>query len=202
MKKFWLAPAFCLFGGIAYLVAGHHQKSDEAYKVTPAGYEQKIGPGSKLRGKVSRVLDGDTFELLIDEQPTPVRVRLTGIDAPEKEQPFGQRARQSLASMVNDNPVAVDVTDIDRYGRLLGTVYTKICAPACLSVDVNAEQVKNGMAWAYRFHNKAVIPAMLDLETKARNKNIGLWSDPNAVEPWKWRHQMKSANKTTLHEPE
>ncbi|HHX3564578.1 TPA: thermonuclease family protein [Klebsiella pneumoniae] len=83
-----------------------------------------------------------------------------------------------------------------RYGRTLGTVYAKICPPApCRSVYVNAEQVKAGMAWAYRFHGQAVDPAMLKLETQARSERVGLWSAPNAVEPWKWRHQMESAGK-------
>ncbi|HHM6795115.1 TPA: thermonuclease family protein [Pseudomonas aeruginosa] len=190
---------FYIFMGLAailiallYIVADSLQKSEEVRKTATAA---DVSQSPELIGKVVRVLDGDTFELLVDQQP--VRIRVTGIDAPEKDQPFGQRSRQSLAGMVDGNPVAVRVKGKDRYGRTLGAVYAKICAPSapCLAVYVNAEQVKTGMAWAYRFHGQAVDPAMLKLETQARSERVGLWSAPNAVEPWKWRHQMVSAGK-------
>lgn len=190
---------FYIFMGLAailiallYIVADSLQKSEEVRKTATAADDSQ---SPELIGKVVRVLDGDTFELLVDQQP--VRIRVTGIDAPEKDQPFGQRSRQSLAGMVDGNPVAVRVKGKDRYGRTLGAVYAKICAPSapCLAVYVNAEQVKTGMAWAYRFHGQAVDPAMLELEKQARSERVGLWSAPNAVEPWKWRHQMVSAGK-------
>lgn len=190
---------FYIFMGLAavliallYIVADSRQKSEEVRKTATAA---DVSQSPELIGKVVRVLDGDTFELLVDQQP--VRIRVTGIDAPEKDQPFGQRSRQSLAGMVDGNPVAVRVKGKDRFGRTLGAVYAKICAPSapCLAVYVNAEQVKTGMAWAYRFHGQAVDPAMLKLETQARSERVGLWSAPNAVEPWKWRHQMVRAGK-------
>lgn len=190
---------FYIFMGLAavliallYIVADSRQKSEEVRKTATAA---DVSQSPELIGKVVRVLDGDTFVLLVDQQP--VRIRVTGIDAPEKDQPFGQRSRQSLAGMVDGNPVAVRVKGKDSFGRILGAVYAKICAPSapCLAVYVNAEQVKTGMAWAYRFHGQAVDPAMLKLETQARSERVGLWSAPNAVEPWKWRHQMVNAGK-------
>lgn len=197
---------FYIFMGLAavliallYIVADSLQKSEEARKTATAA---DVSQSPELVGKVVRVLDGDTFELLVDQQP--VRIRVTGIDAPEKDQPFGQRSRQSLAGMVDGNPVAVRVKGKDRYGRTLGAVYAKICAPSapCLAVYVNAEQVKTGMAWAYRFHGQAVDPAMLKLETQARSERVGLWSTPAAIEPWKWRHQKGNTNEITAHLPE
>ncbi|EJO0493856.1 thermonuclease family protein [Salmonella enterica] len=184
---------------LLYIVADSLQKSEEARKTATAA---DVSQSPELVGKVVRVLDGDTFELLVDQQP--VRIRVTGIDAPEKDQPFGQRSRQSLAGMVDGNPVAVRVKGKDRYGRTLGAVYAKICAPSapCLAVYVNAEQVKTGMAWAYRFHGQAVDPAMLKLETQARSERVGLWSTPAAIEPWKWRHQKGNTNAITAHLPE
>ncbi|HHJ0705155.1 thermonuclease family protein [Escherichia sp. Ec20190506] len=190
---------FYIFMGVAaVLIALVYFVADSRQKTAPAAEGQQVAPGThspELIGKVVRVLDGDTFELLVDQRP--VRIRVTGIDAPEKDQPFGQRSRQSLAGMIDGNPVAVRVKGKDRYGRTLGAVYAKICAPSapCRAVYVNAEQVKTGMAWAYRFHGQAVDPAMLKLETQARSERVGLWSAPNAVEPWKWRHQMVSAGK-------
>lgn len=203
---------FYIFMGLAavliallYIVADSLQKSEEIpviSKAAPTANVLKIVPGSKLIGKVGHVVDGDTFELLVDERPIPIRIRVAGIDAPEKDQPLGQQSRQSLAGLVNGHPVAVFVKGIDRYGRTLGTVYAKICAPACLSVYVNAEQVKAGMAWAYRLHGKAVDPTMVELETKARSERVGLWSTPAAIEPWKWRHQKGNTNEITAHLPE
>ncbi|HHZ0716550.1 TPA: thermonuclease family protein [Escherichia coli] len=181
MNGDWLIQTLCLMGsvvGIAFLVsmirrdgtAGRdlyifmglalalvalvYFVADSRQKAAPAAEGQQVAPGTQspeLIGKVVRVLDGDTFELLVDQRP--VRIRVTGIDAPEKDQPFGQRSRQSLAGMVDNNPVAVLVRGKDRYGRTLGTVYAKICATSapCHSVHVNAEQVKAGMAWAYRY---------------------------------------------------
>ncbi|HHH9954414.1 TPA: thermonuclease family protein [Escherichia coli] len=197
---------FYIFMGLAavliallYIVADSRQKSEEVRKTATAA---DVSQSPELIGKVVRVLDGDTFELLVDQQT--VRIRVTGIDAPEKDQPFGQRSRQSLAGMVDGNPVAVRVKGKDRYGRTLGAVYAKICAPSapCLAVYVNAEQVKTGMAWAYRFHGQAVDPAMLKLETQARSERVGLWSTPAAIEPWKWRHQKGNTNEITAHLPE
>lgn len=221
----WLIQTLCLMGsvvGIVFLVAMIRRDdaagralyifivlavglvalvyfvADSRQKTAPVAEGQQVAPDThspELIGKVVRVLDGDTFELLVDQQP--VRIRVIGIDAPEKDQPFGQRSRQSLAGMIDRNSVAVRVKGKDRYGRTLGAVYAKICAPSapCRAVYVNAEQVKTGMAWAYRFHGQAVDPAMLKLETQARSERVGLWSVPNAVEPWKWRHQMESAGK-------
>ncbi|MCI4528585.1 thermonuclease family protein [Escherichia coli] len=218
----WLIQTLCLMGsvvGIVFLVAMIRRDdaagralyifivlavglvalvyfvADSRQKTAPVAEGQQVAPDThspELIGKVVRVLDGDTFELLVDQQP--VRIRVIGIDAPEKDQPFGQRSRQSLAGMIDRNPVAVRVKGKDRYGRTLGAVYAKICAPSapCRAVYVNAEQVKTGMAWAYRFHGQAVDPAMLKLETQARSERVGLWSTPNAVEPWKWRHQKET----------
>ncbi|MDV5241843.1 thermonuclease family protein, partial [Leclercia adecarboxylata] len=85
------------------------------------------------------------------------RVRLNGIDAPEKAQPFGQRSRQSLTEMTAGKVVHIAGNNRDRYDRLLGTVWYD-------SKDINAVQVLTGMAWAYRYRGKAAIPAYAGLE--------------------------------------
>ncbi|HHK0428294.1 TPA: thermonuclease family protein [Pseudomonas aeruginosa] len=79
---------------------------------------------AELRGEVVRIIDGDTIDVLVDKQP--VRVRLVDIDAPEKRQAFGERARQALAGMVFRRHVLVDEKDTDRYGRTLGTVWVNM----------------------------------------------------------------------------
>ncbi|WP_343224857.1 thermonuclease family protein [Klebsiella pneumoniae] len=89
-----------------------------------------------ISGRIVRVLDGDTVEI-IDPGNRLTRVRLAGIDAPEKSQPFGQRSRQELSSMVAQRLVTVTGSETDRYGRLLGTIWLGM-------TDVNAEQVRKG----------------------------------------------------------
>lgn len=92
--------------------------------------------------QVVSVADGDTLTVLM-EGNRPVRVRLAGIDAPEHDQPFGQRSRQSLAELTLDRPAAVTVWKTDDYGRTVGTVTVG-------GVDVEVEQVRRGLAWVYR----------------------------------------------------
>lgn len=147
---------------------------------------------AELRGEVVRIIDGDTIDVLVDKQP--VRVRLVDIDAPEKRQAFGERARQALAGMVFRRHVLVDEKDTDRYGRTLGTVWVnmELASRPPQPRNVNAAMVHQGMAWAYRFHGRAADPEMLRLEQEARGKRVGLWSDPHAVEPWKWRRESNN----------
>lgn len=139
-----------------------------------------------ISGRIVRVLDGDTVEVL-ETGYRLTRVRLAGIDAPEKSQPFGQHSRQELSSLVAQRTVTVTGEDTDRYGRLLGTVWLG-------ATDVNAEQIRKGLAWAYRYHGK---PARADyalLEAEARQHATGLWSVPGQTEPWRWRNMKKNDN--------
>lgn len=96
-------------------------------------------------GQVVAILDGDTVDVLVDQRP--VRVRLAQIDAPEKRQAFGTRSRQALADLVFRKTVRVSEEGSDRYGRVIGTVYVG-------EVDVNAQMVREGMAWVYRNYVK------------------------------------------------
>lgn len=154
-----------------------------AFAVTPTPTE--------LAGEVVRVIDGDTIDVLIEKRP--VRVRLADIDAPERGQAFGEKSRQYLADIVFRQRVRVVEKQTDRYGRTLGMVYVRQCAPvaACWDMLVNAQMIAGGMAWAYRFHDRPSSAEMAQLEQKARRQRIGLWSDPNAVEPWQWRRTSK-----------
>ncbi|MFU0872711.1 thermonuclease family protein [Kluyvera sichuanensis] len=132
-----------------------------------------------IEGRVVRVLDGDTIEVL-QETNERSRIRLNGIDAPEKEQAFGQRSRQFLSRLLAQQFVTVTGDETDRYGRLLGTVWLN-------GQDINLLQVQSGMAWAYRYQGKASNSAYLAMENEARKQRKGLWTDPIVVEPWKWR---------------
>ncbi|EDO4575035.1 chromosome partitioning protein ParB, partial [Salmonella enterica subsp. enterica serovar Montevideo] len=107
------------------------------------------------------------------------RIRLEGIDAPEKSQPYGQRSRQMLTMLTANKWVNVKSHGSDRYGRILGEIY--------YPDNINEKMITTGMAWAYRYHGKPTNEKYLTLENKARSNKSGLWADPDAIEPWKWR---------------
>lgn len=130
-------------------------------------------------GKVIGVLDGDTIELLTPDRRS-VRIRLAQIDAPEKAQPFGQRSKQSLSELVFGKNVSIQIETTDRYGRTVGRVFLD-------GTDVNLEQVRRGMAWAYRQY--LTDQGVLMAEEVARNLKLGLWSEPNPVPPWEYRRK-------------
>lgn len=130
-----------------------------------------------FRGVTVAVLDGDTVEVLTDQHEQR-RIRLAGIDAPEKSQAYGQRSKQNLASMVAGKLVDVVDHGRDQYGRTVGSLSVG-------GLDVNAEQVKAGYAWVYaRYNRDSRLPA---LEEEARRGQLGLWRDPKPTAPWEYR---------------
>lgn len=133
--------------------------------------------------RVVGIADGDTLTALCPSNQQ-VKVRLAQIDAPEKAQPFGERSRQSLASLCHGKSVRLDKTGADRYGRTVAQV-------TCASIDVNAEQVKTGMAWAYPKY--VTDPQLYKLQKSAQEARAGLWADPSPTPPWEWRKRPKNA---------
>lgn len=101
---------------------------------------------STIEGKVVGVSDGDTITVL-DSSKMQHKIRLSGIDAPEKAQPFGNRSKESLSDLVFDNPVTVDTDKRDRYGRNVGKVLIDV-------TDANLEQIKPGTAWHYKAYER------------------------------------------------
>lgn len=132
-----------------------------------------------LSGKVIRILDGDTIDVLIADDS--IRIRLSGIDAPEKKQPFGQRSKKSLTELVSYKNVKIVQAGKDHYGRVLGVVFLD-------DWNINQEQVRRGMAWAYRYRGQPIDQSMASLETEAKIALRGLWSVPSPIEPWEWRN--------------
>ena len=127
--------------------------------------------------------DGDSIVVLSGR--TQVEVRLAEIDAPERAQPWGRRAKQALSDLVFGKTVEVEATDHDRYGRTVARV-------AADGVDVAAEMVRRGCAWVHRQYAKRA--ELYDLELAARDEKVGLWSLPEAerVAPWEWRHARRA----------
>jgi micrococcal nuclease len=135
-------------------------------------------PSIHFIGKVVGVTDGDTITVLHNGKGK--RVRLHGIDSPEKGQAFGQRAKQFTSALVFGKEVTLMVQDSDQYGRMIGEV--KLLDGRVL----NHELVKAGLAWWYRRY--APGDTMLEgLEKEARDAKQGLWVDPNPIPPWTWR---------------
>lgn len=138
-------------------------------------------------GRVVSVSDGDTITVL-DGSKRQHKIRLGGIDAPEKHQPFGARSKQHLSELVFGKDVQADCVKIDRYMR-------EICKISVNGVDANLEQIKSGMAWWYRTYAKDQLKADQTAyslaEKEAREARRGLWSDAESVAPWEWRREEK-----------
>ena len=134
---------------------------------------------SFFEGRVVKVVDGDTIDVLVGREQR--RVRLFGIDTPERGQPWADKARQALARRVFGKEVRVNDVGMDRHGRTVGEVYAD-------NVCVGCELVREGNAWVYRQYTDD--PALYALEAEARAAQRGLWSLPEAqrVPPWEWRH--------------
>lgn len=135
-----------------------------------------------LSGRVARVESGDAV-YLIDAAGHHHVVRLAGIDAPERGQPFGDQSRQRLAALVGGRDVTVLWYKRDSGGRLIGKVWID-------GLDVSFEMVRSGMAWHYkRFAPEQPAedrPHYAAIEAEARMGRVGLWADPSPVPPWEW----------------
>lgn len=138
-----------------------------------------------LLGHVVAVSDGDTITVLDDNKQRHV-VRLMGIDAPEKAQAFGEKAKQSLSDLVFNKEVSVTWFKRDRYGRTVGQVHVD-------DTDVCLEQIKRGLAWHYKQYEREQSledrSRYSDAEKEARIARMGLWVDDKPTEPSKFRHR-------------
>lgn len=149
-----------------------------------------------LSGRVVGVSDGDTITVL-DDANQQHKVRLSGIDAPEKKQPFGQRSKEHLSQLTFGRPVDVEWHKLDRYRRIVGKVM--VADPACdkadcqKTVDACLSQVSAGMAWWYRQYAKEQSEAdrrRYELaEDEAKARKVGLWADREPIPPWEFRHR-------------
>lgn len=135
-------------------------------------------------GRVIGITDGDTFTFLTSEKQQ-VKVRLSEIDTPEKNQPYGARSKQALSDLVFGKEIHIRKSGSDRYGRLLGHVYLR-------DIHINRKMIQEGMAWVYRQYVED--NSLLMDEKKAQDSKIGIWSLPkkDQVPPWDWRRGDRS----------
>jgi endonuclease YncB( thermonuclease family) len=138
-----------------------------------------------IDGRVVGVSDGDTITVL-DNSKKQHKIRLSGIDAPESKQPFGQASKRHLSNLIFNRNVTLYCGKTDKYKR-------QVCVVMVNGQDANLAQVKAGMAWWYRAYAKEQIPEhraqYQAAEMDAQLQRIGLWQDNAPVPPWEWRHK-------------
>lgn len=143
-----------------------------------------VGHAAELYGQVVRVSDGDTITIA-DGDRKRHRVRLAGIDAPERRQAYGKVSKKHLANQLFGRSVVVDWHKLDRYGRLVGKVSVD-------TSDAGLGQIKAGMAWHYKQgaseQSSSDQVAYAAAEVAARRARTGLWKGPEPVPPWEFRH--------------
>lgn len=139
-----------------------------------------------------RVSDGDTVTVL-DGLHAQHRIRLAGIDAPEKAQPYGDASKRHLSDMVFGESVTVNYKKYDRYGRIVGKILKD-------GHDASAEQLRVGLAWHYKQYQREQSredrSAYAQVEHEAQQSHSGLWRDPNPVPPWTWRLEQRAKHRT------
>ena len=147
-----------------------------------------LAAAQTFKGKVVSIVDGDTVDVYHQEGQKPTRVRLDGIDCPEKAQDFGTKAKAKAGELVHEKMVTVEVKGHDRYGRVIGIVYYQ--DPGNQTRCLNADLVQLGFAWWYREYapkNKT----LENLELEAKNAKRGLWSQANPIPPWDFRKGIR-----------
>lgn len=150
---------------------------------------------TEILGRVVAVSDGDSITVLASDN-RQVKVRLAGIDAPERGQAFGQSSRQNLSDLVFGKDVRVSVVDTDRYGRIVGIVYVPVPGPnGDIVIDVDLAQIESGHAWAYRSYLRT-LPAerakrYVAAEDNAKARRQGLWMEKDPDPPWEWRREKR-----------
>jgi endonuclease YncB( thermonuclease family) len=149
------------------------------FSILAAFFLGNMALANVIHGRVVGVSDGDSVTV-IDANKTQYKIRLAGIDAPERAQAYGQKSKQSLSDLVFGKQVDVEWSKRDRYGRTVGKLMLG-------GVDINLEQIKIGMAWHYKEYQNEQSPedrvAYAQSESQAQDKKMGLWRDPAPVQP-------------------
>ena len=140
-----------------------------------------------VSGIVIKVLDGDTYDLLLDDMTT-IRVRMEGIDAPEKGMPYSKKATQYLGEMCENRVIKINKNNIDRYGRVISYSYLDD------GRELSREMLKAGYAWHYKEYNSD--PELAKLEIEAQQAKRGLWQDKNPIAPWEIRKMRRKGIST------
>jgi endonuclease YncB( thermonuclease family) len=146
--------------------------------------------GRDFGGRVVGIQDGDTVTVL-DASNQQHRIRLAGIDAPEKAQAFGTSAKEHLARLAFGKHADLRCAKRDRYGR-------EVCSLYVAGRDLGLEQVRSGHAWWFREYAREQSledrKVFESAENEAREARRGLWRDASPQAPWAWRRQARGAD--------
>jgi len=140
--------------------------------------KQPLKKGSIVSGKVIAIIDGDTYDILIPGNKT-IRVRMEGIDAPEKGMPFYQKSKKHLSDLCFHKQVKIKITGVDNYKRFLAYSYLED------GKELSHEMIRAGFAWHFKRYNSDCNLSELELDAKKQRK--GLWMDENPMAPWENR---------------
>ena len=148
-----------------------------------------------LHGQVIGISDGDTATVLTNEG-RQVKVRIAGIDAPEKAQAFGQASKEAMSDCAFGKPVEIEWNKLDRYGRTIGKIQAD-------GIDCGLRQIEMGLAWHYKAYEREQNPedrrAYERAEINAKDAGKGLWRDKRPVPPWEFRHAKSSEPTEAVH---
>ena len=147
-----------------------------------AGSASAADPLPVLKAKVTRVNDGDSIEVDLDSGHA--RVRMSAIDTPEYDQPYGSQSSAALKALLPiGSAVELEVVTQDQFKRVVAVVWLT----GAQRININETMLRQGHAWAYRRYMKE--PRFCDLEQEARSKKLGLWAQPVSdwVYPPEWR---------------
>jgi endonuclease YncB( thermonuclease family) len=142
-------------------------------------YSEKNEIPEEVRGKVVYIPDGDTIHIVMNGEK--FKIRFYGIDCPESSQPYGLEAKEFLMKNIDKNDVRVEVLEKDRYGRLVGKVYSK-------GVNLNELMVEEGYAWWYEKYARKEKKLEI-LQNRAKKDKKGLWEQDNPQAPWEYRNK-------------
>jgi endonuclease YncB( thermonuclease family) len=141
----------------------------------------------QLQGKVIKVTDGDTVNVLTSDNQTH-KIRLSGIDAPEKTQAFGNKSKQALEDDIGGKTVTVEYNKLDKYQRIVGKITMN-------GKDINLHQIQRGLAWHYKRYEKEQEvedrSIYANAEYVAQRDKLGLWTESNPMPPWDYRKQKR-----------
>ena len=143
-----------------------------------------------LTGKVVSIHDGDSITVL-DAHKVQHKIRLHGIDAPERRQAFGKKSKQALGEKLHEKQARIEWSMLDQYDRKIGVVFVG-------DRNINREMVAEGWAWHFVKYSSA--KELTEAEERARVNRVGLWADAKPVAPWEFRRSLDIAE-TALEKP-
>jgi len=133
-------------------------------------------------GRVIKIVDGDTYDILINGKQ--LRIRMDGIDAPERGQPYSKISKEYLGRLCDGETIRLEIKSKDRFGRTVAKSWVSG------NRELGAEMIRAGMAWHFKKYSDDI--RLGKLEQQARQERVGLWADPKPIAPWDYR-KMKRA---------